>query len=292
MSFNVSVSVEWFVSTTQTPLSESSAENPSFDVTIYPQWYKQITLEWQVPPEFGNCVFDVYFSETEDGPFKKLNLTPINGTFLSDTSTQEYSKTNRGWYIVEAILLDRENTMLRSSPRTWDNTQTSWVALRSKEIQRREYLMLSKFIGVQSYLFRKKSYGQRCAACWNPTAEQVMNDHCPVCIGTSFEGGFFAPAPFLAQYETTPNERTKTYFGKLESNQIGAWTVSMPVINSEDVIVRIGDWAMYRVDRIMTTELQINTVRQIMTLVQLGKGDVEYQLIKRQIPDFPAEYLA
>ena len=158
------------------------------------------------------------------------------------------------------------------------------------EIQRREYLLLSKFVGVKSFLFRKRSYGKRCTNCWDPTIEQVTNDHCPYCLGTSFEGGYFDAAPLYLQYETTPNSRDKVYFGKFESNQIGAWTISVPVVNSEDVIVREGDWAMYRVDKIMTTELQANTVRQIMTLTQLAKGDVEYQLIQRQLPEFKNGY--
>ena len=165
------------------------------------------------------------------------------------------------------------------------------MGLRSREIQRREQLLLRKFVGVQSYLFRKLSYGKRCPLCYDHRTEQIMDDHCPNCLGTSFEGGFFAPAPMLAQYETTPNSRDKTYFGKMEANQIGAWTTSLPVINSEDVLVRVGDWAMYRIDRIMTTELQANTVRQILTLTQISKGDIEYQLVKRHLPDFPDQYL-
>ena len=292
MSFNVSVSVEWLVTEAKTPLSVNSAENPSFDISIYPSWYKQIGLEWQVPPEFGNCVFNVYFSPTEAGPFEKLNLTPITGTFFADTTTQEYSKFERGWYIVEAILLDNNGMQLRSKPATWDYTQTDWVKLRSIEIQRREYILLERFVGVKSYLFRRKTYGKRCTSCWNSTIEQVTNDHCPVCIGTSFEGGYFDPVSLRVQYETTPSEKTRVYYGKLESNQIGGWTISMPVVNSDDIIVREGDWAMYRVDRAIGTELQINTVRQIMTLTQLAKNDVEYQLIKRRLDGFPVEYTA
>jgi hypothetical protein len=295
MSLNVSISAEWFLQTDRAQLPTSGPGAPLLNgnlaVKLYPQWYKQISVEWSVPAEFGQCLFDVYFAQTEDGPFEKLNATPIDGTFLMDTTSNEYSKFDKGWYVVEAILVDKGNAKLRSAPQTWETAQRNWVTIRSNEIQRREYWLLSKFVGVKSYLFRKKSYGKRCPACWNAETEQVMDDHCPVCIGTSFEGGFFAPAPLFLQYETTPNERVKTYFGKMEANQIGAWTVSLPVVNSEDVIVRIGDWNMYRVDKIMTTELQANTVRQLFTLTQLAKGDVEYQLIKRQLPDFPQEYI-
>lgn len=288
MSFHVSISAEWFLQTDRSPLTTNdSTQNPNFTISLFPDWYKQISLEWSVPPEFGACVFDVYFSQTEDGPFEKVNKTPLTGTFLSDTGIQEYSKFHRGWYIVEAILLDKGNVKLRSAPTTWVTDQNSWVGLRSTEIQRREYLLLSRFVGVKSYLFRKKSYGKRCSACWDSRTEQVLNDHCPVCIGTSFEGGFFDPAPLSVQYETTPSDRQKTYYGTLEANQIGGWTISVPTITSQDIIVRTGDWNMYRVDKMITTELQANTVRQIMTLTQLAKGDVEYQLIKRQLPETP-----
>lgn len=290
MSFNVSLNAEWFLSNDQSPLDPGSTQNANISVTLYPQWYHQITIEWSVPPEFGSCVFNVYSSQTEDGPFNKLNATPLTGTFLSDITTQEYSKVDEGWYVVEAVLLDKGGVTLRSAPTTWLTAQKNWVTLRSNEIQRREYLLLTKFVGVKSYLFRKKSYGKRCTSCWDPKTEQVLNDHCPTCIGTGFEGGFFDPASFFVQYETTPNSRDKVYYGKLEANQIGAWTISLPVLNSEDIIVRIGDWNIYRVDKIMPTELQANTVRQIVTLTQLAKGDVEYQLIKRNLPDFPVNY--
>lgn len=288
MAFSISISAEWFIRTDRAPLTTvDSTENPNFTISLFPDWYKQISLEWSVPPEFGTCIFNVYFSQTEDGPFEKITSTPLTGTFLSDTSTQEYSKFHNGWYIVEAILLDKGNVKLRSTPTTWDTTQTHWVGIRAAEIQRREYLLLNKFVGVKSYLFRKKNYGRRCPACWDSRTEQILDDHCPVCIGTSFEGGFFEPAPLFLQYETTPSDRQKVYYGAMETNQIGAWTISVPEITPHDIIVRTGDWGAYRVDRIMRTELQANTVRQIMTLTQLSKGDVEYQLIKKNLPEAP-----
>jgi hypothetical protein len=295
MSFSISINTEWFLLDGAKEMSDASVsgaiDNLNIMVTLYPSWYSQIVAEWSVPPEFGNCLFNVYFSQTEDGPFTKVNQTPIDGTFLSDTTTQEYSKFDHGWYLVEAILLDYGNALMRSAATTWNTPQNKWVGLRAKEIQRREHLLLRKFVGVQSYLFRKRSYGKRCQLCYDPRTEQVLDDHCPSCIGTSFEGGYFTPAPVLAQYETTPGSRDKTYFGNLEANQIGAWTTSLPVVTPDDIIVRIGDWALYKIVRIMTTELQANTVRQILTLTQLSKGDIEYQLVKRQLPDFPDKYV-
>lgn len=291
MSFNLSFGSGYLLLTEKPQLS-TQQRNGKIQVTVYPEWYKQVSVEWSVPTNFGSCVFNVYFGQTEDGPFLKLNPTPINGTYLIDTTTQEFSKFTNGYYVVEAILQNQNNVILRSDPTTWKNKQRKWVELRSIEIQRREYWLLSRFAGIKSYLFRRRTYGERCKTCWNPVIEKVMDDHCPDCLGTSFEGGYFNPAPLYLQYDATPNDRVKTYFGTYEPNQIGAWTISIPNIRPEDIVVRTGDWIAYKVARLTPTELQGNTVRQMMVLTQLSKGDVEYQLIKRNLPEFPQEFVA
>lgn len=289
MSFNISSSFEFILLTRQKPLA-TFKRNGRIDVIVYPSWYKQVAVEWAVPPSFGRCLFNVYFSPVEDGSFHRLNPTPIDGTYLMDPSTMEFSKNNHGFYVVEALLQDHGGIALRSDPTTWNTHQRRWVELRSIEIQRREYWLLSRFAGIKSYLFRRRSYGERCRVCWDPKLEKVMDDHCPTCLGTSFEGGYFNPAPLYLQYDATPNALVKTYFGNYEPNQMGAWTISMPLIRPDDVIVRTGDWNAYKVDRLTPTELQGNPVRQMMVLNQLAKSDVEYQLISRNLPDFPVEF--
>jgi hypothetical protein len=289
MSFSVSPSLGFWILTAK-PALTTQKRNERIQVKVYPSWYKQIAVEWSVPASFGPCLFNVYFSPVEDGHFEKLNTTPIDGTYLIDPTTQEYSKNTHGYYVVEAILLDRNNTTLRSDPTTWKVGQRRWVELRSIEIQRREYWLLSRFAGIKSYLFRRKTYGERCRSCWNHELEKTMDDHCPNCLGTSFEGGYFNPAPLYIQYDASPKPLVKTYFGNYEPNQIGAWTISMPDIRPDDVIVRTGDWNIYKVDRLTPTELQGNQVRQMMVLTQLSRGDVEYQLVKRNLPEFPDQY--
>lgn len=289
MSFSVSPSLGFWLLTGQSALT-TSLRSAGISVTVYPSWYKHIAVEWSVPTSFGACLFNVYFSQTEDGPFEKLNPTPIDGTYLIDSTTLEFSKSNHGYYVVEAILQDQNSATLRSNPTTWYPKQRRWVELRSIEIQRREYWLLSRFAGIKSYLFRRKNYGQRCSSCWNYELEKVMDDHCPNCFGTSFEGGYFKPAPFYVQYDASQRNLAQTYFGKYEPNQIGGWTISIPEIRPGDIIVKTGEWDVYKVERVTPTELQGNPVRQMLVLTQLAKGDVESKLVANSVPDFPAEY--
>jgi len=289
MAFHFSIQPEFLIMNERLPL-QTTQRSYAIQVTVYPQWYKQVTVAWTIPAQFGSCVYNVYFSSSEDSGFQKLNSTPLSETFFDDTTTEEFRKWNRGFYVVEAILTQKNNVAIRSKPTSWDPAQRGWVTLRAIEIQRREYWLLSRFAGIKSYLFRAKTFGKRCPYCWNPKLELVMDDRCPYCAGTSFENGYYNASPMYIQYDPNQNSELKGYFGVAEPNQLPAWTISIPEIRVGDVIVRTGSWDIYKVDKLTPTELQGNTVRQILLLTQLAKRDIEYILIGRNLPEFPQQY--
>lgn len=283
MSFTVSLNQSWFLLGVQTlgpGAAPQSDINRNIDVTVYPDWYKRISLDWKIPPSWGNCFFHVYFWPGGNSSYERLTSEPVSSPSFLDTRAQEYSKYRNGFYVVEA-LLPGNTTRIRSLPTSWKHKRRDFLEKRAAEIQRREYLLLSKFAGVKSYLFRRKAYGLRCHRCWSKVSEKIMDDRCPVCLGTSFEGGYFDAVPMFMQFEPTPNNSVHSYLGKLEPNQIGGWTISLPEIAVDDVIIRTGDWNAYRVIRTTTTEIQTNTVRQMLVLSQLDRMDIENSLAKR-----------
>jgi len=251
-----------------------------------------MSVEWIVPADWGVCVFNVYFGQTQDGPWIKLNTVPLQTNFMTETESQEYSKFEKGYYVVEAILKDKGSAILRSFPTSWNPAQSNFVAIRAREINRREYILLNKFIGIRSFLFRRRTYGRRCPECWDFKLEKVMKDHCPKCLGTSFEGGYFDPIPLLLQYDPSPNNLQKNYQGIVETNQLTAWTIAVPEIRLGDIIIRLGDWNLYLCEAMNPTELQGNTVKQTVVLTQLSKKSVEYKLVQQCLPDFPERYFA
>lgn len=268
----------------------SSAVNPNLQVTVYPQWFTQVSLDWTIPPDWGVCTYNVYSRLGPEDEWQRLTSSPLHNPQFTDPTNRQTSKYASTYYVVEAMLTN--GTSFRSAPTTWKLNRRNKVEFIASEIQRREYMLLTKFVGVKSFLYRRRYYGLRCPRCWSSTVEKVVDDHCPVCIGTSFQGGYFDPIPLFVQYETTPNNRSLTYFGKLEANQIGGWTISVPEINDEDIIIRSGDWSVYRVIVVTPTELLTNTVRQMLTLTQLGRGDIENTLLTREVSDDFGAYLA
>lgn len=295
MSFNLSYNFGFFLAKRETAKAEPSSEGPAVSAAIrarvYPSWYEYIAVEWTVPVEWGDCRFNVYHSPTHDGNYLLVNPAPINGNSLVDYTAQEYSKFRNGYYMVEAILLEQGGVKVQSPPVTWHGVRHSWVEIRANEVQRRENILLKRFTGVKSYLFKKRMYGLRCKTCWDPLSETVTKDHCKACFGTSFEGGYYPPIPVMLQYEPTPSSLMKTYFGKFEPNQIGAWTVSLPEVAQDDIVIRAGDWNVYKIAQVQTTELQAQPVRQIMQLVQLSRRDIENRLVLKRLSEFPIDVL-
>lgn len=279
MSFAFNYTWGYYPITLYEPLTASNSISNRITVIVYPIWYKQITLEWVVPSSFGLCTFNVYKSEIEDGEFVKINHTPIEEPIFKDTTTRQFSKSDQGFYIVEAVLPDTRR--VQSLPSTWENARTHWVELRAIEVQRREWILLTKFVGVKSFVLRRKTYGQRCRECWDFYLEKLLKDKCETCLGTSYEGGYFKALETYLQYDPNPKQYIYQYFGGWEPTNLSAWTISFPDINPRDLLYRIADGAMFLIEEVSGTALQASTVRQIFKLNQLDTESPEYLAVKK-----------
>lgn len=291
MNFLTNVDPSWIIFN---PLIEASFQEPvgqlnsNILVDVFPDWYRQVTVAWKIPVSWGNCMFHVFYDESVPTSSRRLTNLPITTPYYTDTKNQEYSKFKKGFYTIEVILPN--GTKVRSYPTSWEPKRRDKLEKISNEIQRREYMLLSKFSGVKSFLFKRKTYGARCPRCWNEVQERVMDDHCPVCFGTSFEGGYYDPIPIFIQYEQTSKNKVKDYLGVFEPNSISGWTISIPEMSPRDIVMRGGDYNVYKVISIQNTEIQTKQVRQILSLTQIAKGDVENLLGERVLAN-EVEYI-
>lgn len=260
---------------------QAQIENPYFQIEILPHWFDRALVKWSIPADWGDCSFNVYKSESETGPFTKMNSTPILGLIFNDLEHRKFSKYHQDYYIVEAILHDKNDALLRSAPYSWERQQRRWVELRSIEIQRRFWLMLRKFVGVETQVFKRKTFGKRCGTCWDPRNHKVTNDKCPECMGIGWSGGYMEPYSTLIQYDATPNNTELSVYGRNEPNAIVGMTISFPNLDDWDIVYRVKDGRMYRVDKVLTTELLTKPVSQRFQLIELPKNYAEYKLVEK-----------
>lgn len=257
-------------------------DNSLIQVRLWPLWYQEIGMSWEVPGLWEVAYCNVYKSSSEAGPFERINETPIQTMFWSDVQTQAFSIFRKDFYQIEVVLTN--GGIIRSRSYTWDNIRSSWVELRAKEITRREKLLLKKFTGVKSIWLSRKTYGRRCPHCWDVNLEKTLDSNCPYCYGVGYEGGYVEGKEVLLQYDPNPDNITKDpIIGNIESNVISAWTTPYPTITSRDLIIRLADYSVFNVEAVSETALQSVRVRQILQLEEVPKESIETRLIEKYL---------
>lgn len=258
-------------------------------IRVYPDWFKSATLSWTIPVEWGNATFEVFRSSSPQTGFEKLSTGPIDSNHWVDYNTYQDSTHRRDYYIVEVT---SDAGKFRSPPASLSTGRVPYVKVVANEISRRENLMLRKYLGVPAMLFKRRTYGARCNSCWDPATEKVVRSSCDDCCGTSFKGGYHKGILSYFQFEPSSKDVQHTHFGKLESNQSSCWTTSLPIIDPEDILVRLEDYRLFYVAQVRQTEMQSATLRQMAAVSELNHHAPEFALIRKYKLDILANGLS
>lgn len=255
---------------------------PGFEGRLHPNWLVAAQILWYPNPAWTSPRFNVYRADGPTGPFIKLTGIPVSGNTYSDDKTRQASKYARDYYYVEAIVDGRVVGVTKVF--THEKELSEWHYLRKKEINRREWLMLRRFMGVDTAVFKRipsTKYGYRCTRCWDPVNKVILDDHCPVCYGTSYLGGYYPAIKTSFQYDTISEQDALGPEGHYEPAHTSAWTIAWPQVDKNDLILHIPERRLYRVDGVQSTALQTVTVRQICAISHLPFSCVEYKLLER-----------
>lgn len=288
MNFNLSslLGFEAFLRNHQQVEILTNPNQVDLNVKVYPTWFYGCTLTWSPVPQWSgkDVSYNVYRSESAKTGFVKLNSVPLQDAQYVDTSTRESSTNSEEIYIIEASVKETPSvtTTWRTAESTVNDDLPRFHSLKFREINRRHWVLLKKLAGVDTLVLRKKGYGPRCFHCWDDVAQRTLLDDCPFCFGVGIEGGYYEAIPTLMQFDSSSNNTIFSYFGKFEPNEIGAWTIAYPLLESHDVLIRKKDLTVFRIEGLSPTELLNKPCRQIMKLVQLSKTHPAQRLLRRE----------
>ena len=256
---------------------------PGFTGKLLPSWFSAASLVWYPDPTWVEPRYDVYRSESPEGPWVKLTNVPITGTQYSDETTKLASKYKHDYYLIQVWQGDVSRGF--SEPITHENVLSPWHFRRKQEINRREWIILSRFNGVDTIVLKRVQhgkYGYRCPRCWDPVRRLILDDFCQVCYGTTWQGGYYEGIRTLFNYDTIVEGDAPTDEGRVEPATLQAWTVAYPNLNVNDLVIHVPERRVYRVDVVQNTVMQTVTVRQMCRLTQLPPTCVEYLLLARE----------
>lgn len=250
-------------------------------VKVIPDWGKSVYLEWYPSGDEENVTYNVYSSESEAGPFIKVTAQPIPDTMYYTDFQINDSKVYEQFFTIEMILENGDKK--RTYPSSPSKILSKWHSLRQKDIIRREALLLDKFVGAETIVFVKKRHGTRCSSCWDTRLKKVMQDHCEVCYGTSYEGGYHTGMITKMQYSSIDAVSRYSYQGLVEPINISAWGLPYPILYSNTLLLRLNDRKVFRINGHQgSTEMLTTLQRQNVSITELSRDSVEYRLFDRE----------
>jgi len=235
---------------------------------------KYLTVSWKIKPtteDVSLYTFTVMRALSPEGPFNAL-LDLTEQFVYHDADVSLKNKYRQFFYKIKVFetadpddYMESDVAYLPSKP-----------DLIAAEIIRRNDLLLERKVGVKCMLYKIKSYGQYCTNCFDHIKKRKRISNCPVCFNTGFVHGYFGPIEAYVNFN--PSQKMIKMAGfEMQPDNIAAWMGNYPPMVPKDVIIENGT-RRWRVVQQSQTEKRRIPVHQMLQLVRINHGDIEYEL--------------
>jgi len=250
------------------------------DLNIRDVDFNRTVMAWNVEADVDEDInlfgYIIEISESPEGAWTPVFQTPIYNAYgYLDTTTQRGMVDQRLYYRVTAI--NNNGKQFSSDPICLFDEDQNYI---SKAIARNESLLLNHLNGQEALLFARKKFGKRCSNCYSDIDRKVTRSKCPICFGTTWEGGFYMPVRIKVNPDVQVKSVNRDETGSHENETLTGWTSNDIIIESLDVLVFLQkNSERYLIQAIVPTAIKNATVRQQLTMNRLRLDAPEQQLL-------------
>ena len=183
-------------------------------------------------------VFQLEFSRSGTpgaDDWEAVGAEVTNGYYAIDPDKRLYGMTGFLHYRVR-LTTPQNDYVSKSVPAdcSWD----AWGRQQARSVSRLFLTSAKKNRSPRGYLVKRRFYGPACTACLDAQTGEATDPECPICWGTSIEGGYFAPEPciYAIQQPVTKRERLEET-GTANPIVTKATMLNNPVLDSYDMWV-------------------------------------------------------
>tara|TARA_Y100000592_G_C5466747_1_gene317165 strand:- start:505 stop:1362 length:858 start_codon:yes stop_codon:yes gene_type:complete len=243
------------------PLFKPGESNPFVLLETVVHQTGQTAVTWELDSTFTDpgpyeFYLEVSLNEAarEDDDYTRVNSEPAvdkMGIVLDET-IRRYSFDNKAVY---RVVLETPRGTYTSDPEKPNGNVTKQAFNIYKEILRKESLRLSpKFGASQGTLFKRRTYGEKCAGAIDKNTGQVVDYNNKECFGTEFLGGYFPGIDYPLLYLTPENYTSEiSQMGTQERHAIKARSLVYPMPTSKDVWYEHGTGRAFYIDSVVVT---------------------------------------
>ena len=148
----------------------------------------------------------------------------------------------------------------------------------ARDVVRKEYLRLKRYVGAEGYLLKQRTYGPQCQECLEFDTLESGNSLCSNCFGTGVVGGYYTGLPFWVDISGYVKESdVELGRGVVDNRNITGRCVAYPRVDPYDVWVQAHTNKRYN-------------VRKVQIAVNVRTKPLVYVLEMREIPASAREY--
>jgi hypothetical protein len=274
--FNIDVEViDTIVQFTPSPAYSSSGGRVVLkSVKVLSYSLDRIYVTWEIEDtteEIHDYYFSILRSESPAGPWETLVDEIEDRYSFTDGEVDLRDKWRKFYYKVKLDKKDASETQ-ESDP----TTLSAPIDLVAAEVQHRERMYFTEFVGRRALLYPRRAFGQRCH-CYDEVLGKSERSRCLECYATGYARGYLNPVVIPIQIDPSAKSIQMQPDILTQQNHTAARTVAYPEIRPRDIIIEAEN-RRWRVGKVSKTERLRAVVHQELQLVEITRGDIEYQL--------------
>jgi hypothetical protein len=245
---------------------------------------RSFSLDWlEVSWEVENTTldphsFDWYIerSESPEGPWDPLADAFQDRYRFIDHRVNLLERWRSLYYRLKSVEKADTSNVVYSSPATL-GAEPDLIA---KEIQLLERTVWREFTGRKCWLYPVRTFGQYCPHCMDigkGGTFRKLRSNCHTCYDTKYARGYMNPIELYIQFDPSPKSAQQLGTGETQQSNTTARMGNFPLVKPGDIIVE-SENRRWRVVQVASTERLRSKVHHELTLHELVKGDVEFQL--------------
>lgn len=201
-----------------------------------------LEVSWIISPQdvmLSDYEFIVERSDSPEGDFKEVSPVLTGELYFHDYTVDLFTVGNRYVYrVLYRHAPTAEEDVWQISPVSPQYKQNH-PDIMASEIIRRETLYLDRARAALCGLLLKRTYGDRCTACWDSVRREAGNAHCPVCYGTGWVGGYWGPYFRRVSFSLTKAQEKVVNFKRemYDEDPFQGWLTNTPLIRPGDILI-------------------------------------------------------
>jgi hypothetical protein len=258
---------------------------------LYPS---AVFLQWDLrTDEAGSHLIDVTRAGSPAGPWEPVATSlPDAYHFLDDefgapapanptaprVGPNLFSLSREVYYRITATPPSGAANAFASAPVPVEPGLDVRTRLFKRKILRDEATAFRHLNGVPLVVLKRRRWGTRCPECFDPVTRESTLEHCPVCFGTSFQDGYWAPVAIRGRKSAAPVQTQLTAHGESDVKTVTFAILDYPHVAYKDVVIDLRRDDRYEVQTVTPTELKGVMVHQSLTASLLGRNAIEYRV--------------